>query len=81
MKEICVVYDVKIKKMVIVLYGKNSNIFTAMMNGEKISKLIKQSYKTKGCRISRIRDKKELFEECKKTEQELEKTSSENVGL
>lgn len=73
-----IMYDLEIQKMVVVLYGKNSNIYTAMINGEKISRLIKQSLKVKGSKIFRIKDKKSLCEKCKTAEQKFEELSEVN---
>ena len=65
-------YDDKIKYSVLRIFGKESEVYQALLRGEKISKLIKASYNKKGVKILRIREKKMLFEECKKQEQNCE---------
>ncbi len=74
-------YPIEIKKMVSVLYGRESAIYSAMMGGEKISRLIKLSIKQKGGKVFRIRDKNDLFKACKSFEQEVENLNEKNQGL
>ena len=76
-----IIYNSEIQKMVVVLFGRDSNIYLSMIKGEKISRLIKQSLKCKGAKALRIRDKKDLFEKCKKVEQEFEDIEQKNVNL
>ena len=72
-----VVYNSVVRRLVLDIYGENSEIFKTMMNGEKISRLVKQSLKTKGHVRSRMGDKKKLFELCKKLEEKNERLESE----
>ena len=76
-----VIYNSSIKRMVINLYGENSEIFENMMNGKKISRLVKLSYKCKSIDRYKIGDKKKLFEMCKHLEERFEKEATQNCGL
>lgn len=62
------IYDEDVVKSVVEIYHKNSEIYKALMSGEKISKLVKKSFSKKGFGVTRIREKKQLFEKCKKCE-------------
>lgn len=66
------VYDKRIIYRVIRLYGRGSEIYSAMINGKEISKMIRRSLSDNGVRPIRYREKKMLFEDCKKQEEEFE---------
>ena len=76
-----VIYNSSVKRMVINLYGENSEIFEKMMNGQKISRLVKLSYKSKSVDRYKIGDKKKLFEICKRLEERFEKEDIQNCDL
>ena len=62
-------YPLSIKKIIVNLYGEDSNIYRDMMNGDQISYLIKKSYKEKSkIRNIKIKNLKELYAKCKKFE-------------
>ena len=62
------IYNNKIRASVVRLFGKESEIYTAMMNGEKISILIKESYNRIDARKIRVREKRMLLKECEEIE-------------
>lgn len=66
------IYDDKIYYKVVRIFGLNSEVYKAMMSGEKISALINKSYNSKGTKKERVREKRMLFEECRKIEEDLE---------
>lgn len=75
------IYNSTIKRQVVDIYGVNSEIFKNMTKGEKISRLVKLSYKSKSVNRFRIGDKKKLFELCKQFEEKFEKTDTDGCGL
>lgn len=57
------VYNIKIVKMVIDIFGKGSEIFLAATKGEKLSPYIKASIKLKGKGAAyKMKEKKKLLE-------------------
>lgn len=66
-----IVYDKVVVDLVIDVYGSNSVIFQALVKGEDITNLVKESIKKKG-KSYRIRDKKQLLKLCSKEETVLE---------
>ena len=66
------VYEERIKYKIIRLFGEDSEIYLAYINGEKISKKIKATYNKKGVRHRDLRDKILLYNECRKKEVEYE---------
>ena len=75
------IYDERIKYSVLRIFGQNSEVYKALENGERISKCIKKSLGKKGPYVSRIREKRMLFEECKKMESEYDKQNQTGVGI
>ena len=73
------IYGVRIKYSVLRIFGEDSEVYQALENGEKISKIIKKSFSKKGPYVSRVREKRMLFEECKKIEEEYEKQNQVGV--
>jgi len=76
-----IIYNSKIKRSVVDLYGANSEIYKTMIKGEKISRLVKVSYKSKDVNRYRIGDKKKLFEMCKQFEERFDKNHTQSCGL
>lgn len=75
------IYNERIKFSVLRIFGKDSEVYQALKNGERISKFIKKSYSKKGPYVSRMREKRMLFEECKKIEEEFDKQNQTNVEV
>ena len=66
-------YTLEVVKLVKQIYGINSEIYNAMQNGEKVSKLVKADIKKKSkARYQNYRRKKELFELIKNEEIKFE---------
>ena len=74
-----VVYGKELVLMVIHVYGKNSQIYLAMMRGEVVSGMVKDSIKHKGTNY-RIKDKKNIYKLCKQVEEKL-LASEDSVGV
>ena len=66
------IYSENVKYSIIRIFGLDSEIYKALINGEKVSLLIKKSYCRKGFGVTRIREKKQLFEMCKEQEYAFE---------
>ncbi len=75
------IYDERIKYSVLRIFGQNSEVYQALKNGERISKIIKKAYSKKGPYVSRIREKRMLFEECKKMEENFDKQNLTGVEI
>lgn len=68
------IYSDEVGKMVAIVYRKKSPIYVAMMNGEQISGLIRQSIIKKG-NNPRIGDKKKLYKLCKEEEMNIQENN------
>ena len=64
-----VIYNKDVVKLVLEIFKRDSEVYRAMLRGDKISKLVKKSYTKKGFGVTRIKDKKHLFEICKEQEE------------
>lgn len=74
------IYDAEIFKKVIYIFGSDSQICKAMVAGEKISWLIRDSIKKKGVAF-RIKEKKDLLKKCREVESyfELKQVDEQNI--
>ena len=72
MENLNVIYDESVVNFVVEIFHKNSDVYLSLMKGDKISKLVKKSFTKKGFGVTRIKDKKKLFEMCKEQEQLFE---------
>ena len=71
------IYDEKIKYKVVRLFGEDSEIFTAYVNGEKISEKIKINCSERGSKTKKLRDKILLSVECRRQEKKFEESLQE----
>ena len=70
------IYNKDVIKLVEEIYHKDSKVYQSLMRGEKISKLVKESFSKKGFGVMRIKDKKQLFALCKVQESEYEQKNN-----
>ena len=59
-----IAYGAEVEDLIVHIYGKGSNIYSAMLNGESVSGLIKSEIKSKAKGKGgayRIKDKKKLL--------------------
>ncbi len=75
------IYDKNVIGLVVEIFRKDSEIYKALMNGDKISPLVKKSFSKKGFGVTRIKDKKKLFNMCKEQECACEKNVSVDANI
>lgn len=69
-----IIYDKDTVNLILEVYGMESVVCDAMLRGEMISGLVKQSIRKKG-KAFRIKDQKRILELCRKQELEMLWTS------
>ena len=75
------IYNENIKCRVVRLFGVNSDIYYALIKGEKISKRIRSYFNESGFKIVREREKKKLYEDCRDAELEYERKTNLDFSL
>lgn len=75
------VYSEIINCKVARIFGKDSEVYLALIRGEKISGLISELCHNRGKRGFTFREKRALMEECKKEEREHLKKDDIEVSL
>ena len=75
------IYNERIVYRVIRLFGIDSDIYKSLISGKEISKMIRQSFNKNGFRLVREREKKMLFEDCRKADFNYERITNLDFSL